>query len=312
MNVFLQRERERQIVEIVKWFLMVVILHRDVHEKYKNGTLKFDDVQKLVDDKGESVLYNLKEACHKLFRHDANSPNNNLGKENLFDLAIGSFFHEAMKVREDCYQLEFYSPHDMIELEMEHANTDYEKDFLNRILKLTARVEERLPKEFEEIDALLSDTINQFKALMQEHCGSGLLVRFMIENRQLINQVFGPKGLKELFQLMYKEGSVEAYSLAAKSYFESGFYDKAAITIKKIQRSKKDDKGLQLLYYYYIGVREYYAENYQQSLENLTNAEGLGETASVNEGDLQKIKCICNKVKLALRGIEEQGAVVSK
>lgn len=313
MRIILQRERERQIVDIVKWFLTVVVLYREVYEKYKNGSLKFDDVEKLVDDKGESILYNLKESCHRLFRQDAGTVNNNLGKEKLFDLAIGSFFHEAMKVREDCYHLEFYNPYYLeMELKKKHAKTDYEKDFLNRIKKLTARVVQRLPKEFEELYALLGDTINQFKALLQEHYNSGLLVRFMIENKQLINQVFGQKGLKELFQLMYKDSLVEAYSLAAKSYFESGFYDKASTTIKKIQRSKKDDKALKFLYYFYTGVREYYAENYGQSLEYLTNAASLGESINVKHEDLQRINSICDRVKLALSGIEGQETVVSK
>lgn len=304
MNIFLflQRERERQIVDMAKWFLMVVVLYRELHEKYKNGTLKFDDVQKLVDDKGHSILYNLKEVCHSLFRHDAGAINNNLDRGKIFDFAISSFFHEAMKVREDCYQLEFYSPYFM-ELEKKHAKTDYERDFLNRIKKLTARVVQRLPKEFEEIDALLGDTINQFKALLLEHYDNGLLVRFMIENKELVNQVFGPKGLKELLQLMYREGSVEAYSLAAKSYFESGFYDKASTTIKKIYRSKKDDKELKFLYYFYTGVRDYYAENYEQSLEYLNSAASLGETLSIKKEDLQKISQICDKVKLALSEI---------
>ncbi len=311
MSIFLKRERERQIADIAKWFLMVVVLYKEVHEKYKKGTLKFDDVQRLVDDKGDSLLYNLKESCHSLFRQDTRLANNNLGKESLFDLAIGSFFHEAMKVREDCYHLEFYSPY-YLNLEENHAKTDYEKDFLNRIKKLTDRVEQRLPKEFEELDALLGDTINQFKALLQEHYNNSLLVRFMIENKGLVNQVFGQKGLKELFQLMYKEGLVEAYSLAAKSYFESGFYDNAATTIKKIQRSKKDDKELKFLYYFYTGVRGYYAENYQQSLEYLTNAASLGETINVKKEDLQRIECVCDKVKLALSGIEGQEAAVSK
>lgn len=302
MNIFFQRERERQIVDMAKWFLMVVVLYREVYEKYKNGTLKFDDVQKFVDDKGQSILYNLKEVCHSLFRQDAGLANNNLDKEKLFDLAVSSFFHEAMKVREDCYQLEFYSPYSL-ELEKKHAKTDYERDFLNRIERLTARVEQRLPREFEELDALLGDTINQFKALLPEYYDSGLLVRFMVENKQLINQVFGPKGLKEIFQLMHRGGSVEAHALAAKSYFESGFYDKAVTAIKKLQKAKKDDKEINFLYYFYTGARDYYAENYEQSLRYLTTAASIGEALNVKKEDLQRIKYICDKIKLALSEI---------
>lgn len=311
MDIFLKRERERQIVDIAKWFLAVVVAYRELHEEYKNGKLKFDDVQKLVDDKETSILFNLKETCHSLFRQDAGLASNTLDRGKLFDLTIGSFFHEAMKVREDCYHLEFYGPCYM-ELEKKYAKTDYEKDFLIRIKKLTARVEQRLPKEFEELYALLGDTINQFKTLLQEHYDNGLLVRFMIENELLVSQVFGSKGTKELFQLMYKEGTVGAYSLAAKSYFESGFYDKAATTIKKIQQSKKDDKELKFLYYFYTGVREYYAENYQHSMECLTNAASLGESIRVKREDLERIKSFCDKVKLAISKIKGQETVALK
>src|SRR5215831_5009120 len=69
---------------------------------------RFEEVQALAGDTESSALFRLKERCHALFR--AGELGGDLPRVALFDLAVGSLFHEAMKLRENLYQLQVYAP----------------------------------------------------------------------------------------------------------------------------------------------------------------------------------------------------------
>ena len=57
-----------------------------------------------MGDGEDSVLFRLKERCHALFRGGEQPSEVVMRREALFDLAVGSLFHEAMKFRENLYQ----------------------------------------------------------------------------------------------------------------------------------------------------------------------------------------------------------------
>ena len=104
------RSIESDLVYIVRDFLIVHRMFRDVTARYWSGALRFEQVQALVGDSEESVLFRLKERCHALFRADSEGEVVRVGPEALFDLAVGSLFHEAMKFRESLYQRDVYGP----------------------------------------------------------------------------------------------------------------------------------------------------------------------------------------------------------
>jgi len=80
------------LVDIVREFLSVHGLLRRLFERHHAGSLRFEEVQALAGDNESSPLFRLKERCHGLFRAGE------VGGAALFDLAVGSLFHEAMKV----------------------------------------------------------------------------------------------------------------------------------------------------------------------------------------------------------------------
>ena len=102
-----RRERERKVMEIVRSFLLVYLAFRRLREEYQKGSLRFSDLARFVDDRGQSTLFTLKENCHSLFRRSDEGVSE---KEQVFDLLVGTLFHLAMKLREDLYQLEFHGP----------------------------------------------------------------------------------------------------------------------------------------------------------------------------------------------------------
>ena len=88
------------LVEVVRDFLEVHQLMRRIFAQFRSGELGFDELGELVSDDERSVLFRLKERCHALFR-PGNGVRAATDREALFDLAIGSLFHEAMKFREN-------------------------------------------------------------------------------------------------------------------------------------------------------------------------------------------------------------------
>ncbi|MEE9200348.1 MAG: hypothetical protein V3V45_02785, partial [Candidatus Brocadiales bacterium] len=140
-----EKDRDRKVVEIVKLFLRSAIFYRRLFSDYQEDNLRFDKIQELVDDKGQSMLFNLKKSCQMLFRNN----NYSTEQERLFDLAIGSIFHEAMIIRENCYQLEVYMPKVSL-LKEKTAKTSYEKKFLREVNHILVRAKKRLSEELRE------------------------------------------------------------------------------------------------------------------------------------------------------------------
>src|SRR3990172_2817201 len=116
--------RNRNVLEIVRGLLLSEVAFQEIFRKYKEGHLRFSDIGNWVDDKGQSLLYNLKEQCHSFFRDRKESSLNR--NEWLLDLVIGSIFHEAMKLRENLYQMEVYRPK-YLEYESKAGKSPYEK-----------------------------------------------------------------------------------------------------------------------------------------------------------------------------------------
>ena len=98
------------IVEVVREFLVVHQRLGGLIASYQGQTLSFDLVRELVGDDNSSALYRLKEKCHAIFRSESADPVAEVRTAALFDLAIGSLFHEAMILRENLYQQERYGP----------------------------------------------------------------------------------------------------------------------------------------------------------------------------------------------------------
>ena len=139
MNKNIQHARDRQILEIVRGLLLSEQAFQEILKKYEQGQLHFSDVGNWVDDKGQSLLYNVKEQCHSLFRHVEMGSIRK--KEWLLDLAIGSIFHEAMKLRENVYQLQVYRPK-YLQYKMKAGKSAYETDYLRQFERIMSKAEQ--------------------------------------------------------------------------------------------------------------------------------------------------------------------------
>ncbi|HTY18801.1 MAG TPA: hypothetical protein VMH82_13820 [Myxococcota bacterium] len=292
------RSVEAGLVDIAREFLLAHQQLRELFERHRSGTLRWDEVQRLVGDTEASVLFRLKERCHALFRAGE------LGSEALlpaatarvalFDLAIGSLFHEAMKLRESFYQLEVYAP------KVEAVRSQVEpgaEGLFEEFARILAASRERVAEALAESEALLEQTRRQFRVLLAAHRGNGLVLRYLLENASLAEGVLG-ESLDDFLASIHGD-AVAGYALAARSYLESGYFDEARRALGEALARDPTRASLRHAASYADGMSAYLRGRYEDALRHL---EGWAEGRS--EGGDQAFR------ELALAAVSRLGQLV--
>jgi tetratricopeptide (TPR) repeat protein len=287
------RTKDLEIVEIVKGFLKSALIFADVQKGYRQGNLKFSNVEKLVDTTGSSPLFDLKERCHALFRYEEAEPCNE--KEKLFDLTVGSIFHEAMKLKENLYQLEVYGPR-YLEIEKRFGNPLPEREF-HGFKKIKLRAEQGLREGTEDLKELFHDVKEQLAELLKEYSKNQLLTRFLLENTALIQKVYGKRGLEKIFASMFKGGIDQAYWAAGNSYLESQYFDMAHRVFRKALSRHPEDEMLKFICQFSKGASSYYASDYQKALRTFKGLLRFREGVRGKGKYLKKAEEICRKMR---------------
>jgi hypothetical protein len=217
------------LVEIVREFLLAHGLLRSVSERYRAGRLAFEEVGELVGDDERSVLFRLKERCHALFRGERGE--GEIGPTALFDLAVGSLFHEAMKFRENFYQRSSYGPKVRA---LRRAVVRDESGLLTEFEKLIEAAGVRIDESLQELDTLLGQTTAQFRILLAAHRDEGALARVVTSRSGELAEVFGTKP-EALLAELYGDAAA-AWSRAGRSFLASGFFSEAAAALRESAR----------------------------------------------------------------------------
>ena len=264
------------MVDIIREFLAVEDVVGRLLEAYGRGELRFGDVEELVSDSEASPLFRLKERCHALFRSDLGHSRMLAHREVLFDLAVGSLFHEAMKFRENFYQSEVYGPR--VRALRDEAGEEAEALFAE-FEKIQGAVSERLQEGLQETESLLARMREQLGVLLAEHRSNGHATRFLLEHRVQVEKTFS-EGLDSLLEQMHGTAA-NGYTCAAHSYLESGYYDEAEQCFREAIGRGGEAAGLELGLAYARGMAAYLKGDYAEAVLQLGIwADGSGDTAA--------------------------------
>jgi len=189
-------------------------------------------------------------------------------REVLFDLTVGSLFHEAMKLRENLYQQEVYVPQ-VEQLLEEHGTEDH--TFFREFEKIQAAGADRTLDAMRETEVLLGQTRKQLRALLKAHAENRLLIRNLIEDAEAVESVFEVP-LAELLADLH--GSAAAgYRDAAHSYLASAFFESAYrcldIAIEQAGGEDPHARSLDRLRDYAEGMARFTAGDYPRSIDRL-------------------------------------------
>jgi len=277
------------LVDIVRDFLEVHRALGGIFGRYRRGTLRFEEVETLFSDDERSPLFRLKERCHELFRSGTESSGIAWHREMLFDLAVGSLFHEAMNFRESFYQREVYGPR--VRALREEAGEEAEALF-REFEKILATVSVRLEEGLAETEVLLARTAEQLVVLIGQHRQNGHLARFLIEQGQEIEGVFA-QDLDALLTTIYG-GPAEGFTLAGRSYMKTGYYEDSERAFGEAISRGGERRELEPASAYARGMAAYLRGEYGASVEQLaawadTDPKPEVAMAEVAAGALNKI-----------------------
>ena len=298
MQSIVLESRDRNTLSIVKGLLQSQIAFQHIYRKYRKGALHFPEIENWVDDKGRSLLYKLKEKSHSLFRSSKGGTFHR--KEWLLDLAIASIFHEAMKLRENVYQLEVYRPR-YLEYTRRMGKLTYEKNYLHQFEKIISRATLGVSEGMEEMRSLFQDAAAQLIDFFRENRQNSFLVRFLIESQSLLRKIYGIKKEKEIFNLMFARGAFDAYRLAAQSCLRSGHYDLSAAYFSKAFKIDPLDVNLRFFLNFSLGMNAYLLNSYPKALSSFTKLVSSTETAKWQRDYLKKAEEVCRKMFSELR-----------
>jgi hypothetical protein len=257
--------RDAALADITREFLAAHRLMQRLFALYRSDDLRFEDLEQLVGDDEQSVLFRLKGRCHALFRREHERRAVAMRREALFDLAVGSLFHEAMKFRENFYQREVYGPRvRALRTESGAENEALFREF-ERILGAVAQ---RLEEGLQESEALLVQTREQLARLLAEYRDNGFVTRCLIEKRADVEAVF-VDGLPALLALIHGDAAT-GYLVAGRSYLASGYFREAEAAFESARAGGGNHAELGRLSAYARGMTAYLAGDYAASIARLS------------------------------------------
>lgn len=263
------------LVDIAREFFEAHRLMRRVLARHREGSLRFEELTALVGDDEQSVLFRLKERCHLAFRNgaDGSLP---LHREALFDLAVGSLFHEAMKFREDFYQHEVYGPR----VEALRSDADAEETALfEEFARIQEGVAARLDEGLTECEALLEGTVDQLVGLLAAHHDDALVARFLVQSGGAVEETLD-RSLESALDAIYGDAAT-GYAHAGRSLLDSGYYPEAIRALNAASEHGAAAPEISRLVAYARGMQAYLARDYGETVAKLSEwADAPGDAAT--------------------------------
>ncbi len=259
--------RERRIAGIVRDFMEAYERSGRVGDRLESGTLEFKDVESLVGEGEEATLFRLKEECHALFRLDTANAREDLLAEELFDLAVGALFHEAMKFRESYYTTTTYGPR----LEGLMAAGGEPGPLVSAFRRLFDAGRRRMLESQAETRELFRVTRDQLLVLLRQLPESGALARTLVEDPARAERVFDTP-FDALLAAIYGSAQ-QGQRLAVQSLVEGGHYTDAAELLDGCDASRPRGRGAGA---FARGMARYYSGDFSGALDDLAGWIGSG------------------------------------
>ncbi|MEW6218956.1 MAG: hypothetical protein AB1634_05390 [Thermodesulfobacteriota bacterium] len=184
-----------------------------------DGALAFAELAAWVGREGrKGPLWVLKDLGHQLWRQpgaEADSP------ASLLDWLLGSIFHEAMKLKENLYMVEVYGPK-MDALVASAAG------LLSPVecRELLHRTGLELDQQMDLLGRLFGRASYLLRALLPSLADNPLVIRFLLENREAVEALWG-ESLTAILADLFPAGIEQAYLIAADSYRRGHWYEEA-------------------------------------------------------------------------------------
>jgi hypothetical protein len=222
-------------------------LDRLIAESARESHISFSEIATFV----EKDLYQLKEACHALFRNPSPTDEVNVSSGALFDVLVGAIFHQMMMVKENTYQIESYAPKYAAVRRAMRGPTppEHGEMFLREGKRLTDRARRDLKQGMTTVADLFGEAALVLRRALLENRDNPLIARTLLDNQEAVEDVYGPRSLDKLLSEMCDGRPAAAYLVAAQDLLEGGWYDRARTYCQRALRLEpKNEHAAALLH----------------------------------------------------------------
>jgi tetratricopeptide (TPR) repeat protein len=153
----------------------------------------------------------------------------------------------------------------------------------------------------EETRSLFRDAMAQLVDFFKENSKNPFLVRFLLEHQTLLQKVYGSKRMREIFDLIFDKGLLDAYNLAGRSYLQGGHYDLSSLYFSKALKMDTHHRDLQFLLNFSLGMNAYYNNLYSKALSYFAKMIHPKSNVKGKKEYLRKVEEICQKVSSELK-----------
>ena len=237
---WLTSRRDVILRDIIRYFFEAKTTFDKINKKY----LKLSFVPfKIMDlwigtDTRKGPLWNLKDLCHRLFRN--NDDSNNM-YEYFFDWTMGSIYHEAIKVKEDSYQVESYKP--LLNMQVDTLKKDKAlSKIIGEYFSLIEKANKNLKDDLLSIEELFTKAVFHLREIIILNSYNVLLLRFLLDNKKTFGIIFGKNTLADISNKMFSSGLCDMYLHAADNSLSGGWYEKAEEYIKEAINLEPENK----------------------------------------------------------------------
>ncbi|MEW6595038.1 MAG: hypothetical protein AB1413_09240 [Thermodesulfobacteriota bacterium] len=222
-NQWFEERRHLFVKNMFKGFCETSGRFLTMYEAYaSSGSVSFAGLDALVGtESNRGLLWLLKDRCHQLWRDS--DPEKELSGS-LLDWVIGSIFHEAMKLKENTYMLQYYGP--LAEAMQARSAAHTVKFCGDECHRFMARTREEVGHQMESLGFMFNRASLLMRALLVDQRENALLVRHLIENPAVAEQLWS-EPLPTLLADMFPEGADHAFCLAARSYLAGDWHQEA-------------------------------------------------------------------------------------
>jgi tetratricopeptide (TPR) repeat protein len=226
-NMWLEERRDEFLRDAIQQFFNAYLNFKKEYRKFKSeGKVKFAHFAQWVGTEEEKgPLWNLKDLTHNLL----DRPQQFLTHEIAFERAMHLIFHQLMSFKEHIYVLEQYE--NIVRKKLEGKDEEL-SEALKDFKKLMVKVREEMPGEIESAKELFETSLKLLKLMLPSFKNNKLVARYIVENKELIEKVYGKSQWENILELMFNKKKEEAYYIVALWYFENGDYVKARMYIK--------------------------------------------------------------------------------
>ncbi len=211
----------------IRDFIFSYIFSKKLTKQHAVDGIKYHQLEEWVGtDANKGTLWILKDNCHRLWK---DLEPEDYPQAFIFDWMVGAIFHEAMKLKENVYLVKTY--HSSFERALAISNG---RRYQKRCREFFQNELEDIEKGMERLECLFDHAAEHLWSLVVQERENAILLRFLLESKSLVDQVWEREGgLNGLLLNMFPGGLEHAYCEVGESYLEGSWYVEARDAFEK-------------------------------------------------------------------------------